>query len=104
MPTARGPSASISTNCYRRGTMNLTKLWGALLVAAAVAMPVAAQETTLRGVSAFPKGMSLTGDFQRYIDLVNRDGKGVVQIRLIGGPEVTPPAEQGAALARGVFD
>ena len=76
----------------------------ALIIVAALATPLAAQETTLRGVSAFPKGMALTGDFQRYIDLVNRDGRGVVQIRLIGGPEVTPPAEQGAALGRGVFD
>lgn len=63
-----------------------------------------AQEVTLRGVSAFPKGMSLTDDFMRYIDTVNTAGKGVVQIRFVGGPEVTPTPEQGAALSKGVFD
>lgn len=77
----------------------------ALVIATMLGATLAsAQEVTLRAVSGFPKGMSLTDDFQRYIDLVNKSGKGVVQMRLIGGPEVTPAAEQGAALGRGVFD
>ena len=67
--------------------------------------PIAAQaETVLRGVSAFPVGNDLTNDFQRYIDMVNERGEGVIQINLMGGPEVMPPQEQGTALANGLFD
>ncbi len=62
------------------------------------------QEVTLRSVSAFPKQSDLGQDFLRYIGKVNREGKGVVQISFLGGPEVTPAREQGGALARGVFD
>ncbi len=62
------------------------------------------QEVTLRGVSAFPRSMALTDDFVRFIDKVNAVGKGIVQIRLIGGPEITPVQEQGNALASGLFD
>ena len=87
--------------------MNRFQRFALLLCATAfttLTTSVCAEEITLRGVSAFPKGMALTDDFQRYIDMVNQTGKGVVQIRLVGGPEVTPAAEQGAALGKGVFD
>jgi len=48
--------------------------------------------------------MSLSDDFMRYIEMLNAAGKGVVQLRFIGGPEVMPVQEQGVALGKGVFD
>lgn len=81
------------------------------ILAAATALAVsgafagqAAAEVTLRAVSAFPTRMSLTGDFMRFIKMVNAAGTGEVQIKYIGGPEITPPREQGSAMAKGLFD
>ena len=39
-----------------------------------------------------------------FVEPVNDRGKGIVQIKYLGGPEVTPPRKAGAALKRGVFD
>ena len=42
--------------------------------------------------------------FERFIDKVNADGKGLVQINYIGGPKAMPPFEVGNALKGGVVD
>jgi TRAP-type C4-dicarboxylate transport system substrate-binding protein len=81
------------------------------LVAAAAATLVAgavqdgfAAEVTLSAVSAFPKDNIRTKQLNDYIEMVNADGKGEVQMRYAGGPEVSPPATQPIALRNGVFD
>ncbi len=61
-------------------------------------------EEVLRAVSAFPKTNQLTQSFLRFIDKTNKAGKGLVQIKFIGGPEVTKPRQQPNAMRNGLFD
>ncbi len=78
-----------------------------LLVAVATVLWVgaaAAQEVTLRAVSAFAEGTRFSRNFERFIEKVNKDGKGVVQINYIGGPRAMPPFEVGNAVRSGVVD
>lgn len=77
----------------------------AAALALALALPgaVAAQET-LKAITSFPVPMFWSQEFKGFIDLVNEKGKGVVQIQLIGGPEVIPPAQQLGAVQRGIVD
>src|SRR5262245_4057358 len=66
--------------------------------------PVSAQEVTLRAVSAFAEGTQFSKNFERFVEKVNRDGKGVVQINYIGGPRAMPPFEVGNAVRTRVVD
>src|SRR5438445_10499302 len=63
-----------------------------------------AQEVTLRAVSAFAEKTTYSRGFEKFIDQVNADGKGVIQINYIGGPKAMPPFEVGNALKTGVVD
>lgn len=63
-----------------------------------------AAEVTLRGLSFLPKQLSFTKSFLVFIDMVNKAGKGDVQIRYVGGPEVTKQPLMGAALKSGFID
>ncbi|GAB4284321.1 MAG: hypothetical protein Kow0058_03450 [Roseovarius sp.] len=73
-------------------------------VALLIAAPALAGEVTLRGVTAFAKGTTFSRPFEAFVDWVNENGKGVVQIQLLGGPEAVPPFEQGNAVSSGVVD
>jgi TRAP-type transport system periplasmic protein len=70
----------------------------------ACALPAQAQEVTLRAVSAFAEGTQFSKNFERFIEKVNKDGKGVVQINYIGGPRAVPPFEVGNAVRTKVVD
>ena len=72
-----------------------------LLASAGVAV---AQEVTLKGITSFAEKTFYSRGFERFIDKVNADGKGVVQINYIGGPKAMPPFEVGNALKNGVVD
>jgi TRAP-type C4-dicarboxylate transport system substrate-binding protein len=79
------------------------------LSAACVAMSLhsnhaAAQEVTLRAVSSFAEGSFSSAPFERFIEKVNKDGKGVIQINYIGGPRAIPPFEVGNAVRSKVVD
>lgn len=63
-----------------------------------------ADEVTLRGVTAFAKGTTFSRPFEAFVDLVNKNGKGVIQINYVGGPEAVPPFELGNAVSSGVVD
>ncbi|MBA2399129.1 MAG: TRAP transporter substrate-binding protein DctP [Bradyrhizobium sp.] len=63
-----------------------------------------AQEVTLRAVSAFAEKTTYSRGFEKFIEQVNADGKGVIQINYIGGPKAMPPFEVGNALKTGVID
>jgi TRAP-type transport system periplasmic protein len=76
----------------------------AAFLAAAWAQPIPAQEVTLRAVSAFAEGTQFSKNFERFIEKVNKDGKGVVQINYIGGPRAMPPFEVGNAVRTRVVD
>ena len=77
----------------------------ALAALASVAATAAnAQEVTLKGITAFAEKTFNSRAFERFIEKVNADGKGQVQINYIGGPKAMPPFEVGNALKSGVVD
>ena len=63
-----------------------------------------AQEITLKGITSFAEKTFYSRGFEKFIDKVNADGKGVIQINYIGGPKAMPPFEVGNALKTGVVD
>ena len=75
---------------------------GAALVA--TTLPATAQQVTLRAVNAFQEGTTYARNFERFVEKVNQEGKGLVQINYLGGPKAIPTMEQGAALRNGVVD
>ncbi len=77
-------------------------LAGALAVCASAG--AWAQQVTLRGVNAFQEGTAFAKPFEDFIEKVNADGKGVIQIQYIGGPKAMPPFEVGNAVKSGVVD
>src|SRR5215831_2435117 len=79
--------------------------WALMLATTAgSAQTASAQEVTLRAVSAFAEKTTYSRGFELFIDRVNKDGKGVLQINYIGGPKAMPPFETGNALKSGVVD
>ena len=75
---------------------------GALLAAAATT--ATADEVTLRMVSAFAENGIYVQRLQTWIQKVNSEGKGVLQINFIGGPKAIPTFEVGNAVKTGVVD
>lgn len=69
-----------------------------------LANAAAAQEVTLKAVTAFAESTTYSRPFERFIDRVNVDGKGTLRINYIGGPKALPPFEIGNALKGGVID
>lgn len=85
--------------------MFIKSLSGAIaLTMAAALVPATAQEVTLRAVTFVAEGSQFSRNFERFIEKVNKDGKGVVQINYIGGPRAMPPFEIGNALRSKVVD
>lgn len=76
----------------------------ALLVATSISGAAAAQEVTLRLVSAFAENGIYVQRLQPWIQKVNAEGKGVLQINFIGGPKAIPTFEAGNAVKTGVVD
>jgi TRAP-type transport system periplasmic protein len=74
------------------------------LFALLAADAAAAQEVTLKAVTAFAEKTTNSRPFERFIDRVNTDGKGLVRINYIGGPKAMSPFEVGNALKGGVID
>jgi TRAP-type C4-dicarboxylate transport system substrate-binding protein len=82
--------------------MKTKALLAALLALSAGA--ATAQEVTLRAVTSFAEKTQFSRNFERFIDKVNADGKGVIQINYIGGPRAMPPFEVGNAVRTKVVD
>ncbi|MBT8421995.1 MAG: TRAP transporter substrate-binding protein DctP [Gammaproteobacteria bacterium] len=61
-------------------------------------------EVTLTLVSSWNARQNFTAHFLQYVDAVNAAGKGVVQIKFLGGPEVVPQRQLLYALRRGIID
>ena len=77
---------------------------GAAVLAAGLAGGAAAQEVTLRLVSAFAENGIYVQRLQPWIQKVNAEGKGILQINFIGGPRAIPTFEVGNAVKTGVVD
>ncbi|MGV3635596.1 MAG: TRAP transporter substrate-binding protein DctP [Pseudorhodoplanes sp.] len=58
----------------------------------------------MRAVSSFAEGSQISAPFERFVEKVNKDGKGVIQINYIGGPRAMPPFEVGNAVRSKVVD
>jgi TRAP-type C4-dicarboxylate transport system substrate-binding protein len=67
-------------------------------------LPASAQEVILRAVTSFAEGTQFSKNFERFIEKVNTDGKGVLRINYIGGPRAMPPFEVGNAVRTRVID
>src|SRR6266571_519641 len=78
--------------------------WLALAAAALAPALAAAQEVTLRVVSAFPENQYYVKRTVEWIDKANKEGKGVLQMNFIGGPKAIPTFEIGNAVKTGVVD
>jgi TRAP-type transport system periplasmic protein len=76
----------------------------AIAIVTAFAFPAFAQQVTLRAVTAFAEGTQFSKNFERFIEKVNQDGKGIIQINYIGGPRALPPFEVGNAVRGKVVD
>jgi TRAP-type C4-dicarboxylate transport system substrate-binding protein len=63
-----------------------------------------AQDVTLKGITSFAEKTFYSRGFEKFLDKVNADGKGKIQINYIGGPKAMPPFEVGNALKSGVVD
>jgi len=86
--------------------MNTLRKAAFAALAAALLAPVAAsaQEVTLRMVSAFSENSIYVVRLQKWIQKVNAEGKGTLQINFIGGPKAIPTFEVGNAVKTGVVD
>jgi len=75
------------------------------LAAFALAPPATAAEVTLNGASCFPIGSPVSKPFEAVVDEVNKRGKGVVQIKLVGGaPAIGSPFTLTQKMAKGAYD
>ena len=64
-----------------------------------------AAEVTLRAVGAWPEKNAFSVNYEKFIEKVNAEGKGIVQIRYLGGgAKVMPPFEVGNAVKAGIVD
>lgn len=75
-----------------------------LLLAGLLTRTAVAAEVTLTLASSWNARQNFTADFLQYVAAVNERGKGLVQIRFLGGPEVIPEQQLLYALRRGVID
>src|SRR5882757_9878382 len=63
-----------------------------------------AEELTLKSALFVPPSTTYGIPFKRFVDHVNETGKGVLQIRIVGGPEAVPADSQAQAVKNGVLD
>ena len=76
-----------------------------IALAVSFASPVNAAEVVIRAQTALPTKHDLSQSFLKlFVDKLNAAGKGVVQVKYLGGPEVTPVKKAAPALKRGVLD
>ncbi len=76
----------------------------ASLALGGLSLRASAEEVTLNAVHFTPAQVSYAKSFLVFADKLNQRGKGVVQIKVRGGPEVIPFAQQGEALKNGLID
>jgi TRAP-type C4-dicarboxylate transport system substrate-binding protein len=74
------------------------------LLSALLAGGAWAQGVTLRLVSAFPENQFYVKRTVEWVEKVNAEGKGVLQINFIGGPKAIPTFEVGKSVQTGVVD
>ena len=84
---------------------NTGLILGAGAVAIVAAMPATAAEVTLRGASCFPIGSPPSRPYEAVVKEINKQGKGVVQVKMIGGaPAIGSPFTLTQKLSKGAYD
>lgn len=74
-------------------------------VAASLYAGAAAAEVVLRAATSLPSNLEFSQSFlKNFVEPLNQQGKGVISINYVGGPETTPAPRMGSALSRGLFD
>lgn len=94
------PTGFFSTRGRR--TYLRTCLTMGLLVAAV--LPAAADEVKISAIYSLPKTNDLMKSYFAFVDDVNENGKGILQIELRGGTEAIPRNEQLNSVSRGIVD
>lgn len=56
--------------------------------------PLAADTVVIRAIAAWPVSCDCDTMYMKYFQEINKRGKGRLQIRFLGGPDVTPAFEQ----------
>lgn len=75
------------------------------VLAAATGAPALAGEVTLKGASCFPIGSPPSKPFEAVVAEINKRGKGVVQVKMIGGaPAIGSPFTLTQKMAKGAYD
>jgi len=78
---------------------------GAAVATGMGAAPVVSAEVTLRGASCFPIGSPTSKPFEDLVKAINKAGKGVVQVKMIGGaPAIGSPFTLTQKMAKGTYD
>lgn len=81
-------------------------LGGATVAGASIALPgiLRAQEATINAVHFTPAQVGYAQSFLKFAAKVNDKGKGIVNIRVRGGPEVIPFGQLGESQRTGAID
>ncbi len=74
----------------------------AIVLAFGLMLPAAAEEAKLSAIYSLPKTNDLMQSYFAFVEDVNENGKGVLQIELRGGTEAIPRNEQLNAVSRGI--
>src|ERR1700760_2479764 len=88
----------------RRNVLHRLLVTASALGFCSMAGAAGAQELTLKAAVFVPPSTTYGVPFKRFVDHVNETGKGVLQIRIVGGPEAVPADAQAQAVKNGVLD
>lgn len=81
--------------------------WASIVVAVFVVTTwsrVASAEDLLKATTMLPRPVVYTKDFAKWVNSVNKRGKGILQIKILGGPEAIPTFQQAEAVRKGIVD
>ncbi|AMN40665.1 TRAP transporter substrate-binding protein DctP [Rhodoplanes sp. Z2-YC6860] len=87
-----------------RNVLHRLQVAAAALSFCAIVGSAKAEEITLKSAVFVPPSTTYGIPFKRFVDHVNETGKGVLQIRIVGGPEAVPADGQAQAVKNGVLD
>ncbi|MCF8095264.1 MAG: TRAP transporter substrate-binding protein DctP [Desulfobacteraceae bacterium] len=80
-------------------------IFTALLVAGpAKSEPAAGEPIKLKAVHFLPSFMDISKEFVELTNRINKRTGDKLEIKVIGGPDVIPPPQQGEALRKGIID
>jgi len=83
----------------------LTRLLAVSAVLLAFCGTAAAEEVVLKAQTALPSRHDLAKSFiASFVEPLNAQGKGIVRVEYLGGPEINPPDKAAPAVQRGAID